>query len=72
MRSSSSGASQLNNKPPHDRINTTECEADERKRNFLCIECGMTDEGLTPRRHRCLRCDHFGYGIFRGGRKGKW
>ena len=22
--------------------------------------------------HRCLRCDHFGYGIFKGGRKEKW
>ena len=21
---------------------------------------------------RCLRCDHFGYGIFKGGRTSKW
>ena len=62
----------LNNKPPHGRINTTEREADERKRDFKCIECGLTDEEAYSEASRCLRCDHFGYGIFRGGRKGKW
>ena len=62
----------LNNKPPHGRINTTEREADERKRDFKCIECGLTDEEAYAEASRCLRCDHFGYGIFRGGRKGKW
>ena len=36
------------------------------------IECGMTDEEANAESSRCLRCDHFGYGIFRGGRKGKW
>ena len=62
----------LNNKPPHGRTNTTEREADERKRDFKCIECGLTDEEAYAEASRCLRCDHFGYGIFRGGRKGKW
>ncbi len=62
----------LNNKPPHGRINTTEREADERKRDFKCIECGFTDEEAYTEASRCLRCDHFGYGVFRGGRKGKW
>ena len=62
----------LNNKPPHGRINTTEREADERKRDFMCIECGLTDEEAYTEASRCLRCDHFGYGIFRGGRKGTW
>ena len=62
----------LNNKPPHGRITTTEREADERKRDFKCIECGLTDEEAYAEASRCLRCDHFGYGIFRGGRKGKW
>ena len=62
----------LNNKPPHGRINTTEREADERKRDFKCIECGLTDEEAYAEASRCLRCDHFGYGIFRGGRKSTW
>ena len=62
----------LNNKPPHGRIDTTEREAGERKHDFKCIECGLTDEEAYSEASRCLRCDHFGYGIFRGGRKGKW
>ena len=62
----------LNNKPPHGRIDTTEREAGERKHDFKCIECGLTDEEAYNEASRCLRCDHFGYGIFRGGRKGKW
>lgn len=62
----------LNNKPPHGRINTTEREACERKHDFRCIECGMTDEEAHEEASRCLRCDHFGYGVFRGGRTGTW
>ena len=62
----------LNNKRPHGRINTTEVEAGERKTNFNCIECGMTTEGACAEASRCLRCDHFGYGNFRGGRVEKW
>ena len=62
----------LNNKPPHGRIDTTEREAGERKHDFKCIECGLTDEEAYTEASRCLRCDHFGYGSFRGGRKGKW
>lgn len=62
----------LNNSPPHGRINTTEREAAERKNDFEDIECGLTCEGACTEASRCLRCDHFGYGIFRGGRNSKW
>ena len=62
----------LNNKPPHGRINTTEREAAERKCDFQCIECGFTGEEAYNEASRCLRCDHFGYGVFRGGRTGTW
>ena len=62
----------LNNRPPHGRINTTEREANERKNDFADIECGLTHEGACTEASRCLRCDHFGYGIFRGGREKKW
>lgn len=54
------------------RINTTEREAFERKEDFECIECGMTEEGAKIEASRCLRCDYFGYGAFRGGREHKW
>ncbi len=62
----------LNNLPPHGRIDTTEREACERKHDFEDIECGLTQEGACAEAGRCLRCDHFGYGIFRGGRNEKW
>ena len=65
-------APKLNNRPPHGRINTTEREACERKHDFEDIECGLTEEGACTEASRCLRCDHFGYGIFKGGRIDKW
>ena len=60
------------NKPLHARVNTTEREADERKHDFICIECGLTEKGAMAESSRCLRCDNFGYGIFKGGRHTKW
>ena len=65
-------APRLNNSPPHGRINTTEREAAQRKNDFEDIECGLTWEGACTEASRCLRCDHYGYGIFRGGRNSKW
>lgn len=63
---------QLSNRPPHGRINITERETCERKCDFNDIEIGLTKEGACTEASRCLRCDHFGYGIFRGGRENKW
>ena len=57
---------------PRGRVNATERDACERKEDFLCIECGMTWEEAAQESSRCLRCDHFGYGIFKGGRVEKW
>ena len=62
----------LSNRPLHGRVNTTEREAGERKGDFVCIECGLTEQGAMEESSQCLRCDHFGYGIFKGGRKTKW
>ena len=36
------------------------------------MEIGMTDEEACQESGRCLHCDHFGYGSFRGGRREKW
>ncbi len=57
---------------PRGRINTTMRDASERKHDFQCIECGFTGEEAEKESSRCLRCDHFGYGIFKGGRVDKW
>lgn len=57
---------------PRGRVNARERDACERKSDFKCIECGMTAEEAGQESSRCLRCDHFGYGIFKGGRVEKW
>lgn len=57
---------------PRGRVNSTERDACERKGDFQCIECGMTAEEAAQESSRCLRCDHFGYGNFKGGRVEKW
>ena len=57
---------------PRGRINCRERAAAERKDDFICMEHCMTCEEATKESSRCLRCDHFGYGIFKGGRVHKW
>ena len=36
------------------------------------IEEGMTCEEACQEARRCIRCDHFGFGILKGGRIEKW
>ena len=43
----------------------------ERVKDFDLVENGMTLEEAQQECSRCLRCDHYGYGGFRGGRD-KW
>ncbi len=57
---------------PCGRVNPREREAGERKGDFTCIEFGMTAQEARQESSRCLRCDHFGYGNFKGGRVEKW
>ena len=57
---------------PRGRVEATERDACEHKCDFACIECGMTDEEAAQESSRCLRCDQFGYGNFKGGRVEKW
>ena len=54
------------------RCNMTDRPAAERVHDFDLIEYCMTDEQAHQECTRCLRCDHFGYGSFRGGRKEAW
>lgn len=60
------------NKPPCGRVTMMERNTTERKKDFDIVEIGMTCEEATQEAHRCLRCDHFGYGVFKGGRVDKW
>jgi len=57
---------------PTGRVNMKERPADERVKDFKLMEYGMTDEEACQESRRCLHCDHFGYGIFKGGRECKW
>lgn len=54
------------------RVNMKERDACDRKNDFEPIECGMTKQEACQESKRCLRCDHFGFGIFKGGRNEKW
>ena len=62
----------LEDKPACGRVNLTEREAGERIKDFEGIENCMTSKEACQEAGRCLRCDHFGYGIFKGGRATKW
>ena len=57
---------------PCGRVNIVERPARERKGDFDAVEVEMSAEEAFQEARRCLRCDHFGYGIFKGGRKEKW
>ena len=58
--------------PACGRINLGEREASERKHDFKLMEKKMTLQEASQESSRCLRCDKFGYGSFRGGRTWKW
>ena len=62
----------LRDLPAYGRVNMTERDAAERKEDFDLMECGMTAQEALQESGRCLRCDHFGYGVFKGGRERKW
>lgn len=62
----------LDDRPPCGRIKMTERPSAERQMDFSLMECGMTEEEALQEANRCLRCDHFGYGVFKGGRSTKW
>lgn len=62
----------LDDRPACGRVNMIERDAMERKNDFQLIECGMTSAEAQQESFRCLRCDHFGYGVFKGGRIKKW
>ncbi len=54
------------------RIHVPECSVSERIKDFDAVEQSLTEEEICQEAGRCLRCDHFGFGIFKGGRETKW
>ena len=63
---------QLTNTPACGRVELGNRNIDDIKGNFDLVSIGMTAEECQQECSRCLRCDHFGYGIFRGGRSAQW
>lgn len=57
---------------PCGRINLKQRDADERKQDNELAELGMTDQECQQESRRCLRCDYFGFGCFKGGRETQW
>lgn len=57
---------------PCGRIDLSERPAEERKRDFALSEQNMSHQEATQECSRCLRCDHYGFGAFRGGRNTRW
>ena len=54
------------------RCEMREREASDRIHDFDIVENGLTDQEAHQEASRCLRCDHFGFGAFRGGRIEQW
>lgn len=62
----------LSDKLQSGRIHLTDREACERKKDFEGVEYSMSLEEARQESARCLRCDKFGCGVFRGGRESIW
>ena len=57
-----------NDRTPTGRVNLSERPPRARKRDFACVEEGMTPGEVAQECGRCLRCDRFGCGALEGGR----
>lgn len=62
----------LDDRVPCGRVELPEREACERIHDFDGVEKCMTCQEAQQEANRCLRCDHFGFGIFKGGREKVW
>lgn len=62
----------LEDRDPCGRVNMVEREACQRICDFEGVELPMTEAECKQEASRCLRCDHFGYGILKGGRETIW
>ena len=61
----------LTNAPPCGRVNLKSHCTPDCKGNFDLVVEGMSRKEADQESERCLRCDYFGFGSFRGGRTGE-
>lgn len=64
--------SHFTNTPPCGRVNLKGHAHPGCQGDFSLVIEGMTQEEAHQESGRCLRCDHFGYGSFKGGRNTEW
>ena len=62
----------MTNTPPCGRVNLKTRANPNCVGDFSLVMDGMSLEEATQESSRCLRCDHFGYGVFKGGRNTEW
>lgn len=65
-------APNLADRTPCGRVTMKERSGSERAHDFDLCEIGMSHEEMVQESGRCLGCDHFGYGAFKGGRTRAW
>ena len=65
-------APDLSDRSPCGRVDLTERESGERIHDFEAVENCMSKKEACQEAARCLRCDHFGFGLFKGGREKVW
>ncbi|OHW63358.1 NADPH-Fe(3+) oxidoreductase subunit beta [Andreesenia angusta] len=54
------------------RVNMSGRNVCDRIKDFELVEEPMTCKEAKQESERCLRCDHFGFGVFKGGRVERW
>lgn len=62
----------IKDRVPCARVNMEERKASERGSDFEPIELGLSEDEAMQEASRCLRCDHFGYASFKGGKNILW
>ena len=65
-------APQLTNSPHCGRVGLKSRNMQDCRNDFDLVKEGMTEEEALQEARRCLRCDQFGYGRFKGGRNREW
>ncbi|MCR5097850.1 MAG: FAD-dependent oxidoreductase [Lachnospiraceae bacterium] len=65
-------APDLSNKPACGRVTLKGRHISHIAGDFDLVDEGMSDQEMEQECGRCLRCDHFGLGIFKGGRIREW
>ena len=65
-------ARQLTSSPHCGRVGLKSRNMQDCRNDFNLVKEGMTEEAALQEACRCLRCDQFGYGRFKGGRNREW